>query len=79
MAKKNSAAITVGRSRSMKGRPAPAARQIKKAAPTAPFDTSDHTLAALLDRLKTAADPGEIRRLTDQIERVVFHKQFTNA
>jgi hypothetical protein len=79
MAKKNSAAITLGRSRSIKGCPAPATRQIKKAAPAVPFDTSDDTLAALLERLKTTADPDEIRRLTDQIERVIFHKQFTNA
>jgi hypothetical protein len=50
------------------------------AAPHEPAgDTSDQTLAALLGRLKTAVDPEEIRQLSAQIERVVFHKQFTDA
>lgn len=43
------------------------------------FDTSDQTLAALLNRLKAAVDAAEIRQLSDQIERIVFHKQFTDA
>jgi hypothetical protein len=42
-------------------------------------DTSDQVLAALLNRLKAAVDLAEIRQLSGQIERVVFHKQFTNA
>jgi hypothetical protein len=42
-------------------------------------DTSDLTLANLLNRLKTSTDLAEIRRLSDQIERVVFHKQLANA
>jgi hypothetical protein len=69
MGKKNSATIPDGR----KGAPA------RAAADAATVDTSDDALATLLKRLKTTADPAEIRRLSDQIERVVFHKQFTNA
>jgi hypothetical protein len=47
--------------------------------PSTPVDTSDEALAALLNRLKAAVDPNEIRRLSSQIERVVCHKQFTAA
>ena len=54
-------------------------KQIRKAAPTTPADTSDNALATLLRRLKATGDADEIKRLSDQIERVVFHKQFTNA
>jgi hypothetical protein len=44
-----------------------------------PVDMSDRALAALLDRLKATLDPIEMRQLDDQIERVVFHRQFRNA
>lgn len=44
-----------------------------------PIDTSDKALLSLLKRLKATVDPAEIRELSDQIERVVFHKQFRNA
>ena len=44
-----------------------------------PVDTSDEALASLLNRLKAAVDPNEIRQLSFQVERVVFHKQFTDA
>jgi hypothetical protein len=43
------------------------------------IDTSDGALVVLLDQLKAAVDPTEIRKLSDQIERVVFHKQFRKA
>jgi hypothetical protein len=46
---------------------------------SAPVDSSDEALADLLNRLKAAVDPDEIRQLSDQIERVIFHKQFTDA
>jgi hypothetical protein len=36
-------------------------------------------LTTLLMRLRTTTDLAEIRRFSDQIERVVFHKQFRNA
>jgi hypothetical protein len=42
-------------------------------------DTSDMPLANLLERLRSASNPDEIRQLSEQIERVVFHKQFANA
>ena len=47
--------------------------------PEAPVDTSANALAALLKRLKATVDPMEIRQLSDQIERLIFHKQFKNA
>lgn len=43
------------------------------------LDASDHTLTALLTRLRLAADLAEIRLLSEQIERVIFHKQFENG
>jgi hypothetical protein len=48
-------------------------------ATTVPVDASDEALATLLSRLKAAVDTDEIRQLSDQIERVIFHKQFTDA
>ena len=42
-------------------------------------DVSDHALAALLTRLRVATDLSEIRLLSEQIERAIFHKQFENA
>jgi hypothetical protein len=47
--------------------------------PTAPLDTSDEALAVILKRLKETDDPTEIRELSGQLERVIFHKQFENA
>jgi hypothetical protein len=45
----------------------------------APLDTSDKALAAILKRLKETDDAAEIRELSIQLERVIFHKQFENA
>ncbi len=42
-------------------------------------DTSDQTLESLLDQLKTATDPETVRRLSEDIERTIFHKQLENA
>jgi hypothetical protein len=42
-------------------------------------NTSDGALVVLLDRLKVAVDRAEIRKLSGQIERVVFHKQIRNT
>jgi hypothetical protein len=84
MAKKNPSAAAPGREK--KGGPA---RSAKLAAngqtplQTETFlpanDTSDEALAELLNRLKTTSDPVEVRRISDQLERIVFHKQFTSA
>lgn len=47
-------------------------RETKKADP----DTSDHALLVLLERIKATTDPNEIRELSHQLERAIFHKQF---
>jgi hypothetical protein len=44
-----------------------------------PIDTSDKALVLALDRIRTTDDLAEVRRLADQIERIVFHKQFVDA
>ena len=49
----------------------------KKSTPAG--STSDEVLITLLKRLRATADPAEIQRLSGQIERAVFHKQFRNA
>lgn len=54
-------------------------KRVEGTTSSAGIDTSDTALADLLKCLKTTADPDEIRQLSDQIERLVFHKQFTNA
>jgi len=46
---------------------------------SAPRNTSDVALANLLRRLKSTDNIQEIRSLSSQIERVIFHKQFTGA
>jgi hypothetical protein len=118
MARKNAAAVALGRRGGLRGGPARAAKltaeqrsksarkavlarwakakavrkgglstskkvsgqkQIQKITPTTFKNTSDNALAALLKRLKRTVDPTEIRQLSDQIERVVLHKQFTDA
>jgi len=50
-----------------------------KRAGTAASDTSDEALMDLLQRLKATDDPAEIRQISAQLERVVFHKQFSNG
>jgi hypothetical protein len=114
MARKNPAAVALGRKGGKKGGPARAAKltnqerseSARKAglarwakvkgqngeimsatknvanrdkAPAQKSDTSDQALVALLNRLRATVDPAEIRQLSDQIERIVFHKQITNA
>jgi hypothetical protein len=54
-------------------------KRVKQPTRTNPVDTSDKALVTLLNRLRATVDPTEIRELSDQIERVVFHKQFRNA
>ena len=54
--------------------------EINEAAPpTAAVDASDRALLALLRRIKATDNPTEIRRLSNQLERVIFHKQFESA
>ena len=47
--------------------------------PVRSIDTSDNALNILLSRLKEAVDLDEIRRLSDQLRQVIFHKQFMNG
>ncbi|MBE0657295.1 MAG: hypothetical protein IH602_06365 [Bryobacteraceae bacterium] len=51
----------------------------RKSTEVSETETSDAALLNLLDKVKSSTDPVEIRGLVDQIERVVFHKQMTDA
>src|SRR4029077_2128723 len=42
-------------------------------------DTSKKALHLCLKRLKVAKDKAEIERLTEELQRIVFHKQYQNA
>lgn len=72
--------------RSASARKAVQARWAKAGKPPIPVplapahvDESDARLIALLTRLRETTDLEEVHRLSLQIERVVFHKQFANA
>lgn len=43
------------------------------------IDTSDNAVLVLLRRLKETNDQTEIRKLSDQLERVIFHRQYANT
>jgi hypothetical protein len=43
------------------------------------IDSSDEAVLELLSRIEAATDPVEIKQRTDQLERVIFHKQFQDA
>jgi len=38
--------------------------------------SSDEAVLSLLKRIEGTMDPAEIRRLSDQLARMIFHKQF---
>ncbi len=42
-------------------------------------DSSDGAVLELLKRIKAATDPVEVKQLSDQLERVIFHKQFKDS
>jgi hypothetical protein len=42
-------------------------------------DTSDHAALILLKRIKETNNRTEIRNLTDQLQRVIFHKQYKDT
>jgi hypothetical protein len=42
-------------------------------------DTSDRAFLSLLKRYKATHQPHEMQALSEQIERMIFHKQFANA
>jgi len=55
-------------------------KEINEAAPaTAVVDTSKKALHLCLKRIKDAKDENEIRRLTEELQRIVFHRQYQNA
>ena len=54
--------------------------EINKAAPaTTVVDTSKKALHLCLKRIKDAKSENEIRRLTEELQRIVFHRQYQNA
>ena len=54
--------------------------EISKAAPaTDLLDTSKKALHLCLKRIRDARDESELRRLTEDLQRIVFHKQYRNA
>jgi hypothetical protein len=55
-------------------------QRIASATPAATaVDNSDQALLSLLKRIRATGSHAEFRRLSDQIERVIFHKQFANT
>ncbi|MGD0868682.1 MAG: hypothetical protein ABSB88_03960 [Bryobacteraceae bacterium] len=42
-------------------------------------DTSRNALHLCLRRIKGAKDEAELRRLTEELQRIVFHRQYQNA
>jgi hypothetical protein len=50
------------------------------ASPAVPsFDTSRKALHLCLKRIKDARDDNELRRLTEDLQRIVFHRQHLRA
>lgn len=47
--------------------------------PTSLPDPSKKALHLCLQRIKDATDLNEIRRLTEELQRIVFHRQYQNA
>jgi hypothetical protein len=101
-AKKNPAAVALGRKGGKKGGPARAAkltpeqrsesarkavqarwskaRGVSEAVPAArALDASKKALHLCLKRIKNAKDENELRRLTEELQRIVFHRQYQNA
>jgi hypothetical protein len=55
-------------------------RQIDEGMPAvAAADTSDHAFLSLLKQYKATDDPTTMRELSEQIERMIFHKQYENV
>ena len=53
--------------------------KMETAPPAICTDTSDKAVLVLLKRLKRSNDQDEVRQLSDQLERVIFHKQYKNS
>ena len=41
--------------------------------------TSEAALHLCLDRIKKTKDENELRRLAEELQRIVFHRQYRNA
>ena len=65
--------------RSESARKAVQARWSKAAPAAAVLDTSKKALHLCLKRIKDAKNENELRRLTEELQRIVFHKQYQNA
>ena len=93
--KKDPAAVALGRKGGKKGGPARAAKltpeQRSESARKAVqarwakgkkgtvLDTSKKALHLCLKRIKDARNESELRRLTEELQEIVFHKQYQNA
>lgn len=53
-------------------------KQIDEAASVA-VNTSDRAVLDILSRIKATKDYAEIRNLSDQLEQVIFHKQYSHS
>lgn len=42
-------------------------------------DVPDHAVLVLLERIRATEDPAEIRTLSNELERLIFHKQYRTA
>lgn len=52
----------------------------RRSAPATPVpDTSKTALHLCLRRIKSAKDETELRRLTEELQRIVFHRQYQNS
>src|SRR5947209_10454849 len=93
-AKKDPAAVALGRKGGKKGGPARAAKLTPKQrsesarkavqarwtkAKESTMDKSDKAVLALLARIKATNDKNEVRQLSDQLERAIFHKQYARS
>ena len=65
--------------RSESARKAVQARWSKAKRATPLLDTSKKALHLCLKRIKDAKSENELRRLTEQLQKIVFHKQYQNA
>ena len=93
--KKNPAAVALGRRGGKKGGPARAAvltpdqrsesarkavrARWAKAKEATVLDTSKKALHLCLKHIKEAKTESELRRLTEELQRIVFHRQYQNA
>lgn len=93
--KKNSAAVALGRKGGLKGGPARAAKltpqqrsesarkavqaRWAKVKSATVVDGSKKALHLCLRRIKEAKTEQELRRLTQELQKIVFHRQYRNA